>query len=132
MISWFEKHNKLSLTLTLFIALSIFYLSSKPFPGLPSPFSYLSTLYHFFAFFFLAFFLLITLTRGKPSSELITLAILISLAYAISDEIHQFFIPGRYCSFLDILTDFSGIFTASLIYSIKISKKKPTATRIIF
>lgn len=132
MISWFERHNKISIFITLAIASTIFYLSSKTFPGPPGPISHLSTVYHFFAFFFLALFLLMSITKGKLQNPALLLAILISLAYGISDEIHQFFVPGRHCSFIDILTDSAGILTLSLIYSFRISKKKPIEDRIIF
>ncbi|MDD5129804.1 MAG: VanZ family protein [Candidatus Omnitrophica bacterium] len=32
-----------------------------------------------------------------------------SFLYVISDEIHQYFVPGRHCSFADILIDSTGI-----------------------
>jgi len=133
MISWFEKHDKISFLITILIAFTIFYLSSKTFSySCPSP-SYLSLIYHFFAFFFLSFFLLISLTKGKPLIYVILLAILISIIYGISDEIHQFFVPGRYCSFIDILIDSAGVLISSLIYSIRISKKKiSNQNKIIF
>lgn len=31
-----------------------------------------------------------------------------SLLYAVSDEVHQYFVPGRACRFLDIFIDFCG------------------------
>lgn len=36
------------------------------------------------------------------------ISIFVVLLYAITDEIHQFFIPGREMAILDILIDFSG------------------------
>lgn len=33
----------------------------------------------------------------------------IPLLYAVSDEIHQYFVPGRYCSAIDVFIDFMGI-----------------------
>jgi len=133
MISWFEKHNKISFLITILIAFTIFYLSSKTFSYSYSSPSYLSLTYHFFAFFFLSFFLLISLTKGKPLIHAILLAILISITYGIFDEIHQFFVPGRYCSFIDILIDSTGVLISSLIYSIRISKKKTSnQDKIIF
>lgn len=49
--------------------------------------------------------------------------------YAIIDEIHQTFVPGRSFQFIDILTDFSGILLgigilASVIFLIKKATKK--------
>ena len=44
---------------------------------------------------------------------------LICLAYAVSDEIHQYFVPGRSCRLLDILIDFCGsLFGISIIFII--------------
>lgn len=49
-------------------------------------------------------------------------ALIISVLYAISDEIHQLFVAGRYCSFVDVLIDASGAFCAILLIHF-ISKK---------
>jgi hypothetical protein len=38
-----------------------------------------------------------------------TLAFLLASAYAVSDEIHQTFVPGRLGSPLDVLIDMSGV-----------------------
>ncbi len=48
--------------------------------------------------------------------------LVISLTYAILDEIHQSFIPGRDTSIKDILTDFSGTIASTIVYLY--SKKK--------
>ena len=54
---------------------------------------------------------------------------LICLLYAVSDEIHQLFVPGRAGQFRDVVIDFSGVLTALLItllfsnYRIKKIKK---------
>ncbi|MBO5743146.1 MAG: VanZ family protein [Clostridia bacterium] len=36
------------------------------------------------------------------------ITILICFVYAVSDEIHQFFVPGRACRILDVLIDTLG------------------------
>ncbi len=41
-------------------------------------------------------------------------SIVISFVYSISDEIHQYFVPERSCSFIDVLIDTSGIITGVL------------------
>jgi VanZ family protein len=43
-------------------------------------------------------------------------AILFSIAYGISDEIHQYYVPGRFCSFGDFLADSMGAISGILIY----------------
>lgn len=40
------------------------------------------------------------------------------LMYAISDEVHQYFIPGRAMALRDVLIDFSGGLTACLVRKI--------------
>jgi len=127
MISWFEKHNKISLIIVILIAILIFYLSSLTFAGgAPGPkLKYKSIIYHFFIFFLFSFFLLIALLKGEKTNlfSLFSLAILLSIIYAVSDEFHQFFVSGRACALSDILTDSAGILFAGLLYSFRIRLK---------
>lgn len=47
--------------------------------------------------------------------------------YACADEVHQYYVPGRYASFTDVLIDFSGALVGILIaflFSLKKSNKK--------
>lgn len=43
------------------------------------------------------------------------ITLLFCLIYAVSDEIHQLFVPGRGCQFRDIMIDFSGSFLGCLL-----------------
>lgn len=56
--------------------------------------------------------LLLTTFSSKLSStqsiRLLTIPLILTLLYAISDEIHQTFIPGRYGTIRDILFDLLG------------------------
>ena len=47
--------------------------------------------------------------------HLIIYALLFSSLYAVSDEFHQLFTEGRYCSFRDMLIDVSGALTGILL-----------------
>lgn len=120
MISWFEKHNKLSWAITIFIAMIIFYMSSRTFAPDPSVGRRWQPIaYHFYAFLFLSAFLLISMIKGKPENKkLIITAIIIAVLYGISDEFHQFFVPGRDSSISDVLTDSAGILFAGVLYSL--------------
>lgn len=40
----------------------------------------------------------------------------IAVVYAISDEFHQFFVPGRSCELRDVLIDSSGALAGTLLY----------------
>ena len=58
-----------------------------------------------------------------------SLSAFISLIYAISDEIHQLYVPGRVGAVTDVLIDFSGVLTGLillflLLTIIKTIKKK--------
>jgi len=121
---WFEKNPKISLIITLIIAGTIFYLSSLTFPPSTGGSLINSTLYHFFAFFFLTIFLLITITKGEIKYLIIFLGILIAVFYGFLDEVHQLFVPGRMFSLYDILLNTTGILFASLIYTTKIKLRK--------
>jgi len=123
MISWFEKHSKISLTITIIIAITIFYISSLAFPSGSHGTSLKATLYHLTAFFALALALQVTLIKRK-NTKLIPIVIAMLILYAISDELHQFLVPGRACSLIDIFTDIVGITFAFLIYLIIILKSK--------
>jgi VanZ family protein len=116
-LSWFEKHNKISWLITLIGAGLIFYISSLTFDQAEYNFGILTIVYHFLSFFCFSFFLFISLVRGKKKS-LFSLAIFISVFYAISDEIHQLYVPGRFCTVLDVLVDSAGILFSFMLYVI--------------
>ncbi len=46
-------------------------------------------------------------------------ALLFMVAFAASDEIHQYFVAGRSCSFLDFLTDALGIVAVFILLKIQ-------------
>lgn len=125
MIKWFEKNYVVSWMITIILAVVIFYVSSLTFQpsGGPLEIDLKPFLYHFLAFLFFSFFLFISLTRGKDKS-LIALGIVIATAYAASDEIHQFFVPGRYCTTSDFFINMFGVAFATVFYLIYFEIKK--------
>lgn len=60
----------------------------------------------------------------------IFLTIIISMLYALSDEIHQLFVPGRAFQLIDMALDFVGVVLAISIYlllfNMILKKKKET------
>ena len=54
----------------------------------------------------------------KPAN----LALLIGILYAVSDEFHQLFVPGRAGQFRDVLVDGAGTVLGVLLASIVISR----------
>jgi len=45
----------------------------------------------------------------KTNKNIATLVIVIGFLFALSDEIHQYFVPGRTADIFDLLVDFAGI-----------------------
>ena len=125
MISWFEKHNKISWAITVLIAIMIFYVSSLTFgSGTPGKGTNLyAIIYHIAAFFFFTLFLLFSLVKGK-NYGFVFLSIIIATLYGFSDEFHQYFVPGRSSSLSDVFLDFTGTTLAVLIYLIILRYKK--------
>lgn len=127
-VIWFEKHYLISLLIAILIAIFIFYISSLRFenraPGPQIP--YKSVIYHFFIFFILAFFLCIYFVKRKDKNRYwIFIAILIAIAYGITDELHQLFVPNRYCDVNDTLIDSIGIMSAGILYIFRMRKFTP-------
>lgn len=55
---------------------------------------------------------------GVRDKSILTLAFVFCALYALSDEIHQIFVPGRACELSDYLTDCLGVIMGMGIYSL--------------
>ena len=66
---------------------------------------------HFAEYMVLGFFMTLY-TRG--SKKELAIVFLIGFLFAVSDEIHQYFVPGRYCQLKDVLIDSAGVLTGIL------------------
>ena len=119
MLRYLEKNK----TLLVYWPLGIYWLillilTSLPGNDLPDV-KISDKIEHFLAFWGLAILLKLTLTvqnkyqKLKKYSSSFTLVII--GIYAAVDEIHQLFIPGRDCQFLDWAADFTGATIAVLI-----------------
>ena len=102
----------------------LFALSSRP--TLPVPVSLgggLDKVAHFGAFAILGFLL----ARAALASHLsIVWPLLIGLLYAASDEIHQYFVPGRHADPADWLADALGVTVACIfVYSRRFRRNAP-------
>ncbi len=120
-MNWFEEHNKFSWAITFLIAVAIFYFSSIAIYPTSKSLGIKAEIYHICAFFGLTLALLVSSIKRKKLG-LIPLIILTSFFYAILDEIHQIYTPGRFFSLEDLAWDASGILIASLVYTILIIK----------
>lgn len=116
-IKFFEKYYGFSLFITLIGACLIFWISTLNFGGTyAAGKSWVSVAYHFFAFFCFGFFVFISIVRGIKKFILFFTGLIFSFGYAIFDEIHQYFVPWRFCDLLDAYIDTLGIVSAMMIY----------------
>lgn len=96
----------------------IFYLSSKPpLPGPPTFFLdfVFKKLAHMFVYFVLYYLVFRSVQYDiKNILKASLIAFIITIAYGISDEVHQSFVPGRTPTGKDVLFDLLGISIAWL------------------
>lgn len=130
MFDFLKKHRKK----LVYIPLAVYWFLLMAATSLPSsdlPKTNVSDkIEHFAAFFGLAIFLNLTLlfqTRStllRKYSSIFTFFII--AVYAGLDEIHQLYIPGRYCDILDWTADIIGACLGILlvVFCIKIFKYK--------
>ena len=74
---------------------------------------------HFGEYAVLSFFVYMMLRSFGFTAKRASLAILISALYAVTDEVHQYFVPGRACRIFDIAIDTLGASFAYLTVNIK-------------
>lgn len=56
-------------------------------------------------------------SHNLPTMWAVVAVFLFSLAYGVTDEIHQFFVPGRMFSMMDIVADGVGGFAGALAHA---------------
>lgn len=107
----------------------IFYISSLPTLIIPGtePLLYFDPeklVLHFLEYMPLGFLLAraVSMTPKLSSFNPWSLALVIGVFYGFTDEIHQYFVPGRTSSIIDVLADSIGIAAGSYLW-IKTLKK---------
>jgi len=119
MLKTLERNQFIPFAIVVLIALEIFFFSTiigTTGTG-PVPLINPATAYHLIIFFLFTFFLTASIKGTKKLNLKIVLIILgISLLYAISDEFHQSFIPGRTAVLKDVVIDFIGSLISVGIY----------------
>jgi VanZ family protein len=96
----------------------IFYVSSVPGKDIPSLFPFQDILFHGGIYGILALFFYRALkntNRLLRASKLIFFTAIFCFVYGASDELHQLYTSGRYCSGFDITIDTLGSLVGSLI-----------------
>ena len=103
--------------LFILMAAGIFVLSSLPAPHEKLPLPQADKVFHFFAFILLTMLAYGTLreSKVKGKARIILWAITMGIIYGALDEIHQFYVPGRECSFWDWLADAAGAAIGAIV-----------------
>lgn len=114
----------------LYMAL-IFIVSSLEQPPIPPPkFEWIGIdkLLHFIEYGILSVLLTIAFVNASPTwfpiSWIWVTAALISILYGASDEIHQYFVPGRFATIADWVSDVIGSIAGVLGVYFYFKKKK--------
>jgi len=95
----------------------IFYFSSIPGECITPVFQYQDVVLHLLEYCALAVLLSRALKEYFPRVVLkkrYALVFIICALFALSDEFHQFFVPGRCAAFVDFLSDCAGILCAGI------------------
>lgn len=78
---------------------------------------------HFSEYFILGVLAYLAIPISKSNVRYIT-AFVICVLYAVGDEIHQYFVPGRACRMLDVCIDTMGILVALLVIFVLLNVSK--------
>ena len=71
---------------------------------------------HFSIYFVFSVLMYLFISRYNIKNKSVKLsAVSICLLYAISDEIHQYFVPGRSCEIRDVFIDLCGILSGIIL-----------------
>jgi VanZ family protein len=92
---------------------AIFFVSGQPSPPMPAALS--DKVLHGIAYFGLAVLVLYAIQNGRPGRLTWSqgaAALLITIGYAATDELHQLLVPGRSADPRDLLADAAGATTA--------------------
>ena len=99
----------------------IFYFSSQSYiavgGGVGKGIWFMSYIKHFIEYFILGILVYRGFFNSKFKKGTINLSLIFSGLYSISDEIHQYFVPGRNFSFFDLGADFFGVIIGIMIIS---------------
>lgn len=114
-----RKENLLYIPVAL-LALAFFVESSFPQPEFIDLSIHLrDKIFHFIGYFVLGLSVQMAAYRRNiniKTSTLLWITLLFGSIYGASDEIHQYFVPGRSCDILDWLADTLGSFSSILLY----------------
>lgn len=112
------------------VAIYAFSAQPSPYDALPTSwpdswYELLGSALHFMEYTVLVFLLARALVwRARPAEPALLAAILLGALYALSDEIHQVFVPGRDFQTLDLVLDWTGALFGVWLYLLSVRQKK--------
>lgn len=92
----------------------IFTLSSFPLPPPKVEIPFIDKFIHLVEYGILGFLFYRALKVSKLSSRVFLLTVIFSILYALSDELHQLFVPGRKFDLWDLAADSLGVILVAL------------------
>ena len=115
-----ERYPPLTWFFIIIYLTLIFYFSSLSCPPQPLGETKQAPILEHILEFAILGFLLIPGFKSLKLSNFFLLALMFGIFYGITDEAHQFFVPGRDSSPLDVLADSVGILLGILLAKIKL------------
>ncbi|TAK08414.1 hypothetical protein EPO44_02700 [bacterium] len=97
-----------SWSLSLLYMAAIFFLSAQSDLPLPYIVSRLDFFLHMVEYTLLGLLLSWVLVNSGVTRKLVLYGFLVGLLYGMTDELHQYFVPGRTASLLDLTADALG------------------------
>jgi len=100
--------------LLIFILSTSYFSAENTKETIPSAGGNLRHIAHIIEYFILTTFVYIGLSNGFKitTGKYFLLSTLISIFYSLTDEVHQYFVPGRNARWIDIGYDGMGVITA--------------------
>ncbi|MFA6217372.1 MAG: VanZ family protein [Candidatus Omnitrophota bacterium] len=101
-------------------AILIFHVSATPGEEIPSLFPKQDIVAHLLEYFIFGLLINRAIKSYFPGNSFgmrFFWVSFIGIAYGASDEFHQMFVPNRYCSSVDLLSDSLGVFIATFVYT---------------
>ncbi len=125
---WCQKQFLLVyVTPFLLYCLLIFYLSAQSNLGSLSPFPVPDKIAHILLYTGFGFLLMRMLFYLKPEQDVVRQLIWVlsaALLYGLSDEAHQYFVPGREFSWMDLLADGAGGYLGARLWMVFVRERK--------
>ena len=99
-------------------AVAIFIFSSLPGSEIPHlPFPNADKIVHFLEFGLFGIFLYRAFRLYRPLKQPYLLTLAAGTPYAVLDEVHQYFVPGRNCSIADFAFDVLGLVMLAALFA---------------